>query len=252
MAQTHGERDNARLVVRWSILATLLLGLGCKEASQAPARDAPGADATARPAAPPRDAGVPWRFVLDERKESYETFVTMHPKGAEHPELDWRPTSKSLRVRFERGVEWGAQADVAKAMIAELDARRAPKWDETKLFAHVDLFSYPELGARLAKHAQSDPAWSRLRGSVRKPGGTKKLHDYIRETLLEEDLHPELDRVFAAIARRPRLESVEKCWSERPSAKTDAGKQMRALGFTGRARLPGGCLMMWFELVSTR
>lgn len=225
----------------------LLFTIACREEAQPPAPIDAGTVA-----ATPRDGGPQWRFVLDERKETYETFVTVHPKGAEHPALDWRPTSKSLRVEFARDANWGDQAKIANEMIAELDKRRSPKWDETKLFAHVDLFAYPEFGQRFMKHAQNDPAWKRVRGEVRKPGGTRKLHDYIKATLRKERLHPELDEVFSAIDRRPELESLEKCWSDRPSAKSEAGKRMRALGFEGRARLPGGCLMMWFALVPKR
>jgi len=228
--------------------ALLLAGIGCREAPTP--STTPTEDATL-PAPAAEDAAPEWRFALDEDDESYELFVSVHPEGADRPELDWRPRSRSLRIALDPDGAWSSQVETVGAMLAELSARRAPKWDETQLFAHVDLFSYPELGARLAKHAHSDPEWARVRHTVRKPGGTRRLHDYIRSTLRARDLHPELDDMLAPIGRRPRLVSLEKCWSDRPSGKSEASARLRDLGFTGRAPLPGGCLMMWFELVTT-
>lgn len=189
-------------------------------------------------------------IVVEVREEPYDTFVDLHLRGRERPALDYRAKSKRLIVKWDKTRPQADQvADLAR-MIERLYAQKEAPAEPKTLSVGLDYYSYPDYAERLARHAQSDPAWTAVRKAELPIGEPriKALHDYIEETTRSATLHPELDEAFAAVGKRVELRDVEKCSTAKPGGKGELGTFLAERGVPGKVKLPVGCLMSTFVI----
>lgn len=178
-------------------------------------------------------------FVIEERVESYETFVSVHRRDAACPSIDWRRKARGLRFEHCRDRSLADQVAELRALLTHLRAVEGPVIEQAQFTGSVDYFSYPEFARRLAQHATREP-W--------KPKGKITLNQYVVDTAAQQELAPELTAIFAGIGLRPSLRSVEKCSEGTAGTKGDIGPWLAAERISGK-NIPVGCSIGWFELI---
>lgn len=271
-----------------SLVVAVLLGVGCaphpakqptERASEATPRDEKTAKAATETRRPPdrpseptggathrgggaadpsggagqRSNGAPAQttpspYVVTVRDEPYETFVDVRHTERERPSMQYRPRRKELRFEWDRARSRADQTSELAQMLEAVHQRYGAAAPSTRLLTVLDLFMYPEYVERLARHASSDPAWTKAAGREGKPGAAA-LHDYIVAATRGGAFHPELDAIFAPLGLRTELSAVEKCSAARPGGKGDLGAWLASREIRAKAALPAGCLMAWFRLV---
>jgi hypothetical protein len=220
------------------------------EPAEPPAEQPPPA-APADPADQPAAAADgPYDIVVEVREESYDTFVDVRLADHERPALDYRGKGKRVFVKWDKTRPQADQvADVSRMLERLYAQKEAPATPKT-LSVGLYYAAYPDYVARLARHAQSDPEWTRIR-LAKQPIGEpriKALHDYIEQTTRREKLHPELDAAFAVVGKRVELRDVEKCSTAKPGGQGELGAFLEGRGVPGKVKLPAGCLMSTFRI----
>jgi len=167
------------------------------------------ADASVVDAAPVAAADEP--KALDEKyllevREGAETFVDLRFRDKEKPNLSLRPQSKRFGLRFDTDRPTAEQVPELIELLGVLADKYPEAMDGLRFSATVFYDTYPEYSERLARHALDDPRWRKRK----KPGTPLTLNRYIEETTCGQDLHPELDEIFASIGKRVEISSNEK------------------------------------------
>jgi len=181
----------------------------------------------------------PHRSVIETRVEPYETFVDIHPVGVTAPQWSLRVQQHALQLTWDRTRTLDEQTAEVGAMLEELQTGYPDAIKGATVRLGLSTFDYPEFVERLARYALHDPQWKP------RPG---KLHAYIVQVTREHSFHSELDAVFAAIDRQPKLDGVEKCSTAQSSSRDELGAWLREHDIPANAPVPVGCLMAWFSL----
>jgi len=183
-------------------------------------------------------------IVVSVERESYETFLDAHLEDHEKPALHYRSKAKRLFVKWDAERPQQDQVVAVSRLLEWLFAQQEVPAEPKQVEMGLYYLAYPDFIERLARHARTDPKWTK----ARRANTTKALHDYIEETTRGAKLHPELDAVFEAVGRRVELKHVEKCSTAKPGGKGELGKFLAERGVPGKVSLPMGCLMSTFRI----
>ena len=173
-------------------------------------------------------------YTIEEKKESFGTFIGIHKPDQPCPRLEYRPEPKTVLLGRCTDKPFAEQVEPLRDIVAYARTIYGPALEEVRLVGSADFWSYPDFARRLAQHAQKKP-WIEQK---------QTLNAYTLAAAQAEDLAPELAVIFQ---RKVKLTSLEKCSAARPTAKDELGEFLRKTNIKGTAVVPLGCSMAFWE-----